>query len=468
MLSAGREVCRQTRCGFSLAWIVARLAASALLAASTQLVAPAALLAEPGSDAVDSARVRIEFKVPETIWVGQHVTFYIEVLTATSFEKNPHFELPQVSGALLLKPQMFPLTSEKDLDGTHYAVQSHQFAIFPQRPGEITVSPIGVRFSSPTEGATPHLQELQTQALRFTAQLPPGAEHLSLLVSTRELTVRQTWEPEPGSAKVGDAFTRTVIWQAPDMLGMAFPPLTIRKTNGLAVYRREPEVEDKIFRGQMTATRRESFTYVCEAPGEYALPALVIPWFDVDSKRLEKIQLSAATLHVAEIPEGGSAGSGRSSPVPLVDHRGTRWARVLVTFLFLIPLATWLLRKRWAELLLAWKRSRHEREDAYFDRLERVCRSDDAVASFNTLMLWLERISSKTESATIASFAQEQGDSELAEELRSLQQAVVLRTPWSGANLAATLSRVRKKRLAGAPKQATSLPPLNPGPLAPK
>ena len=119
---------------------------------------------------------------------------------------------------------------------------------------------------------------------------------------TRELRVDETWHPQSHKARVGDAFTRTVTLMASDVPGMMFPALPLIKMEGLAVYPKPPSVQDQVERGDLTGKRTETVTYMCERPGQYTLPALVIPWWDLKNHQLMRVTLPAVTLEVDPVP----------------------------------------------------------------------------------------------------------------------------------------------------------------------
>jgi hypothetical protein len=163
-------------------------------------------------------------------------------------------------------------------DAESYTVQHHELAFFPMRPGVAQVPPFSVRFESPPRfGEQPVEHRLSTPPLQVEAHMPPGAENLPGLIATRELRVNQTWQPQPQKAHVGDGFTHTVMLTTPDMPGMAFPTLPLAKVDGLAVYPKPPVVQDQVERGDFTGKQVETVTYICERPGQFTLPALVIP-----------------------------------------------------------------------------------------------------------------------------------------------------------------------------------------------
>ena len=143
---------------------------------------------------------------------------------------------------------------------------------------------------------------VKTEPVPFTVKLPPGAEKLGSLISARNLKVEEVWTPEPGKAKAGDAFTRTITFTAPDVPAMAFPPFPAGKIDGLGIYPKPPEVLDESNRGSLTGKRRDTITYVCQRAGHFTIPAVRLTWFDLDAQKLQTIDFPARHLSVSSNP----------------------------------------------------------------------------------------------------------------------------------------------------------------------
>jgi hypothetical protein len=79
------------------------------------------------------------------------------------------------------------------------------------RGGAQTVPPLAARFRFKRQAldkdAVPATAKMEP--LHFTAKLPPGAKKLGSVISACDLKAVETWKPEPGKAKAGDAFTRS-------------------------------------------------------------------------------------------------------------------------------------------------------------------------------------------------------------------------------------------------------------------
>src|SRR5262249_16670439 len=155
------------------------------------------------------------------------------------------------------------------------------------RAGEQTIPALPVRFAFKRAPLDTNVVavSMKTEPTRFTATSPPGAEHLGSVISARALKIEETWQPEPGqtNVKAGDAFTRTILFTAPDIPGMVFPPFPAGPIDGLGLYTKR-QVQDQSDRGTLRGERRDVITYVCQRPGRFTIPAARLTWFDLETK----------------------------------------------------------------------------------------------------------------------------------------------------------------------------------------
>jgi hypothetical protein len=307
--------------------------------------------------AQDTAKVRTQFEAKGDVWLGQSTTLVVELLSPGFFAGTPTFYLPRVPGVLILQPNQRPVLSSQTVDGASYAIQRYELTILAQRSGLLTVPSFEVRFST-REGATAPLENrLRTDAISLEVRLPPGAEGLATLLSARDLKASEIWRPEPGPAKAGDAFTRTITFSAPDIPAMAFPPFTTPEVAGLGVYPKAPRLLDQSERGVMRGERQDIITYVCQRPGRFVVPAARFTWWDLDHHQLRKIDFPARTFEVAANP------ALPSPPVASLssDSRSLR-ARMVslgVVAAFIVALAgfaRWISRRRpeWWRSIRFW------------------------------------------------------------------------------------------------------------------
>ncbi|QIF05324.1 BatD family protein [Roseimicrobium sp. ORNL1] len=252
------------------------------------------------------AKVRARMDSQDAAYVGQKLTLVVDLMAPGFFASAASFDLPDPQGLILMPPVGSPVVSSEEVDGVSYTVQRHEVSVLAQRPGESVIPSFTVRFQykhAPLDkDAVP--AEVKTPEVKFTATQPPGTEKLGMVITARNLEVKETWNPDPGKAKskAGDAFTRTITFTAPDVPGMMFPPFHAAPIDGIGIYPKEPEVQDHSERGSLTGERKDVVTYALQRAGTFTIPAVRFTWWDLDSKSARTVDLPARTLTVAPNP----------------------------------------------------------------------------------------------------------------------------------------------------------------------
>jgi hypothetical protein len=254
------------------------------------------------------ARVRTSLGAGAEIWAGQKVVLAVELLASGYFAGSPFFDLPKVPGVLVLPDAGSPEVSSESVGDAMFTVQRYELAVIARHAGEIAIPPFEVRFDikrNPLDHDTVP-QTVKTPPVAFTAKAPPGSRPGEDILTSADLTVVESWKPEPGkNAMAGDAFVRTITWSASDLPGMAFPPFHAQSTGGIGIYPSEPEVTDSEERGVSHGGRREQVTYLCKTAGHAVIPAWSVRWWNPATKETQLVEFSERTLEIAGLPVGG-------------------------------------------------------------------------------------------------------------------------------------------------------------------
>jgi hypothetical protein len=377
-------------------------------------------------------------------WIGQRIDFAVEVAVEGRFNGSTLFDLPEVDGAILMKPEERPVLLTRTRNNKEYSVQRHEFSLFFQQGGDIAVPEIHVRCGSiKSVGASPGQHTLIIPSFNVTPRVPEGAKPGQIVVSTTNLEVSETWRPPPGDAKVGDAFRRTVTLQATDVPGMLLPRIPKPQLEGMAVYTSEPEVTDQTERGEFTGTRADTLTFVCERPGRMEFPPILYRWWNPEKSVWEEKSLPAVTFRVAPNPNYAStAPDGTAHAESETQGLPFLWAFVLAVAVFV---CTWMLRRR-----------KPSAEAQAFKEALRACRNNNAAGAYNAVTRWRSLVGSP---AAIP-------PAEVASELTSAQRVMVgLEPSWNGQRLEKLFKSWRRSARRGEiiASQALTLPELNPG-----
>ncbi|RBP35372.1 oxygen tolerance protein BatD [Roseimicrobium gellanilyticum] len=261
----------------------------------------------PGREVhAQEAKVRASMTSQDTVYVGQKVTLAVELLAPGFFASAPAFELPDPQGLMLMPPVGSPVIGSEEIDGVSYTVQRHEVSVLAQHPGELVIPPLTVRFQykrAPLDKDA-LTAKVKTPEVKFTATQPPGTEKLGMIITARNLEVKEEWHPDPATAKpkAGDAFTRTITFTAPEVPGMMFPPFQAAAVDGIGIYTKEPVVNDHSERGSLTGQRTDVVTYALQRAGIFTIPAVRFTWWDLESKSARTVDFPARTLTVAANP----------------------------------------------------------------------------------------------------------------------------------------------------------------------
>ena len=420
----------------------------------------------PAQGIAVEGRIRASLAIEDTAWVGQKIVLNLDLMTTGFSFSDQRIRIPEVPGAVLLQTDSSAIKLSEQADGETWQILRYELLLFTQRPGETTVPSISVSFlAAAGYGSEPTSFEFATEPLSVSSRLPPGFDGAAMLVVAPDFKLTAGWQPEPGQARVGDAFTLTVTRQARDIPSMAFTPLEFPLIDGLSRYPAEPVTQDRVDRGDLTAERTDSVTYVCERTGHYTIPQQIIAWWNPDSEQFEQERIPGLTLTVEPDP----ALETQSPPIVSQKNRWVVSNALWVLFAAIgLPGLTIAVR-RFGLLRFSGRQQRAAftplSESGSFRELVMLSWSENPRTIYNALMLWLDRFFNFERPATIADFVRNYPDAELENELYSLQSALLhKRRSWSALRLVNVLSRVRGQAHRRTNRNAAeSLKSLNPG-----
>jgi len=387
--------------------------------------------------AQESLRVRAAVS-PEKCFVGQKFLLTIDVMTTEFFTGQPAIQIPKIAAVALLPDPLSkgPLTDT--IQGTTYSGVSFHFVGFPLKPGQIEIPPCLITtFQNDDQGRRLEKHPIMIPC-QLEAILPPGAEELSSLICTPKLETTISWDPplsmDHVSVKLGDALTRTVTLTAPDVLGMVLPPLPQVSLSGLRAYPAPAIVKDDLHEEDLVGKRVETVTYVCQQPGHYELPEILIPWYDTRNHLLRQAKIPRLIIDVTAPPVAAA------SPSSSAHGKGTTfWLAFMGSVLALNGMAL-VLRKR----LHVFARSR---EQLLFSAVGQACHSNRPRDAAQAILKWIAELGIDPGASPFASLSANTSSPKLTCELQCLDEATIAPdSDWQGGPLWHELKQIRRKR----------------------
>lgn len=232
------------------------------------------------------------------------------------------FRSVEISGASLTEPQLSASdavveklgddqTSETTRQGTRYLVVDRRYALYPQRSGTITISPLRLEAQVGKRGIIALLDDpfnagggggvkrRHSAAITLEVEPIPGSFKGAAWLPAHRLQLMEKWSENPPTFQVGEAITRTLTVLADGLTSAQLPEISdIAQLSGsqqlpIKLYPDQPALTDQREATGIIGMRQEKVALVPAKPGNFLLPAIQIAWWNVDTQRAE----------VAELPE---------------------------------------------------------------------------------------------------------------------------------------------------------------------
>lgn len=248
-----------------------------------------------------------------------------------------HYAIPLLDGSLS-SPEAPDLIVQRigedrqyreTVNGRMYSVLERRFALFPQRSGKITIPPIVLDASVPTDGRsrsgifTPSSQRrLRSEPLDLQVQArPEDADGLWWLPAS-EVSLAQRWEGDLDNLIEGGSITRVIELSAIGVDGTQLPDIPVPEGDGFSVYADQPEVNRHTGSDGVRSTKTLRWVIVPQRAGELSLSPIKLDWFDTTDESRKVAMLDAETLQVkpaapttAESPEDIGVARSQSADI---------------------------------------------------------------------------------------------------------------------------------------------------------
>lgn len=199
-------------------------------------------------------------------------------------------------------------------DGQSAVSFERTIAVFPHHAGDFTIEPFTHRLTVNDAGER-RVVAVRAQPIPFpVARWPeetggPDAKEPWWLPA-RNVTIADSWSPDPETVKVGESTRRTVVVEAQGMVAEGLPPRPVMRTRGILTFAGPVSRETLVTPTGPVARATYRWDVRPGVPEVIPLDAIAIPWFDT----------TARTMREAEIPArqiGGGLPDREDDPAPV-------------------------------------------------------------------------------------------------------------------------------------------------------
>lgn len=271
------------------------------------------------------------------LWAGAQITLNLDIKTDGLSFGEVFFDLPQVSGAYLLRTDSNTVKLSEKRGGETWQVLRYPLSLFVPQGGTVFVPAFEVRFKTSAGFGTQSVaHELTTAPLDVTVLQPPGVSPQDMVITTPQLEIDYDWSLPTDPVTPGDALTLSVRRRSAKVSAMLLPPLPVYTTSGLADYPATPELEDRSNRGALVGERTDRVTWIIEQAGRYEIPAIRFSWWDPQRERLRDQVIEGVTFEVIADPTASIQQDPRRTAAPLLSLQTVLFAGLLMTAMGLL------------------------------------------------------------------------------------------------------------------------------------
>ncbi|TAJ95143.1 MAG: protein BatD [Gammaproteobacteria bacterium] len=431
--------------------------------------------------------VFLEVEVDETRPYVQAQAIYTVRLFLAINVANASLTEPAVpSGAAVIQKIGDDTRYQTTRNGRRYDVIERSYALFPQTSGMLNVEPVAFQaqpasrngfFFNPFDAGG---RTIYIQSDRITLEvqpIPAGFKGANWLPAA-DVKLSESWSEDPAQFTVGQPITRTLTLSAAGQTASQLPELPRWDQSALRQYPDQPSLNDQVTAKGVTGQRIEKIAIIPNQPGKYTLPAIEVPWWNLQTEKQEVARLPEHEIEVLPIASNSAAASAAGSdtaiatdpslsepampPASSSPNPAPNIWQWLTLALFILWLAT----------LLLWYKSARGRAPrstpAASESLRQVtrelhaaCRANDAARARLLLVQWGRCLWPEDPPAGTTAIAA-RCDAELAAAIRELDVALYAREGrrWDGARLHHELSDQTRP---GQPRsaRASGLEPLH-------
>ena len=294
--------------------------------------------------------VRVNVRPGGRHLVGQQVQIDVQILVPNFFMSAPQFPVIDIPGAVVTMPDESGTNLNATIKGESYAGLQKTYVFVAQAAGKYTLPPAAITFRYALEPGKPTDASVTLPPTVIEIEWPAGAAPPANgggTITTR-LTIDQQLDRDPTMLHVGEALTRTIVTSAPRTQAMFIPPPEFSAPDGVRVYRKDPlladEQKDRV--GLLAGHRTDRVVYTFDKPGTYVLPAIDLPWFNVQANKEEAAHADAVNVTVAEAV-AATAIAPEPPPPPTAEEPANRYKLPILASLAIAAVLAiaWALRR---------------------------------------------------------------------------------------------------------------------------
>lgn len=406
---------------------------------------------------------------PADPYINQQVIYTVKLYNCRRL-MNAHYEPPQVDNALVVTLGNGNHYQET-IKGRVYDVAEQQYAIFPQKSGELAIkSPV---FRAMVYDSNPRKIKVEAKALQLKVKPKLASFNNKNWLPAKKVSLQEHYDDELTAPNQGSTFVRTLSLQAVGVPAQLLPSLDLSSSDQFSSYPEKPIEKNHFQNQELVGSTTTKVTYLLNKSGAITLPAIKIRWFNSVTGKEELSSLPERTIKVTPLNSAApsTASPSQSQLQPLSsgsDNKQLPLAAAARSSKFTFAgVFSAIFAFAWLTTLLLWfRQGKRAKQTArqVLKQLHKACKQGQAAEARDALLSFARLKWPDETILSLAAIENKVADSFLQQQLKELSQFLYTQDSakgiWRGEALWQALQRFQASKvpikMANAP-----LPPLH-------
>lgn len=387
-------------------------------------------------------------------FINEQVIYTVKLYSRTPV-MNAEYQPPHVEDALFI-PLGDGRRYQTTINGREYAVDEQQYALFPQKSGELNIIP--PQFNAVIYGVVPKRTQVNGPAMKLAVKPIPEIKTKQPWFPASHVSLSEQYAPSSKTIVQGDTITRTITLRAVAMPAELLPTLEFPENKQFSMYPEKPETRNVLRQQALVGTSVTKVTYLLNQAGDIILPAIKLAWFNTVTGKQEMATLPEhkVTVTAKTVAQINSPKQTKVKPNHL-SSRLALWITAAFIMIMMIVIALW-----W------WFRHRSvvitPSLPSALTRLRKACATNDPTMVHIALLDWGNMQWPNSTLLNLSRLGNLVQDSALKKQINLLSEILYSKKSQSTWNGNALWRAVKSYRSTSSIKKGknNALPPMNP------
>lgn len=291
-----------------------------------------------------------------------------------------------------------------NINGQRMGVYERRFAIFAEESGEMVIP--GQKFSanivnSYNRWSRGRPVSVVAEPIRIKVKSTPTSYPAAPWLPSPQINISDRWSKPYSEWQVGEPVTRTITINAKGLSGSQLPKIKLPAVEGLKYYPDQSEHNDKTDSQGIQGLLQQSLAIVPTQSGRITIPEMRIPWWNVETNRLEHAILPAQTVTVAAPSHALTTGSSQqlnaltgttNTPTETGANHSGYWIAATLFLLLTNMISAFLLWSRGSTPTEVTNQSTEPSSKERLKQVKKACQKNDPVVIRQTLKDWSQQV----------------------------------------------------------------------------